>query len=52
MIKRSDNKNNPVLFYSIEPFFDGIRKNNSRIIFGILLIIIVFDFVLDIILNL
>ena len=51
MIKRSDNKNKTVMSYSIEPFFDGIRKNNARLIFGILLIIIVFDFVLDIILS-
>ena len=36
-------------YYSIEPFFDGIRKNNARKVFGILLIIIVADFVIDII---
>ena len=36
---------NPV----IEPF-DGIRKNNSRKIFGILLIIIVLDFGMDLVL--
>lgn len=33
----------------IEPF-DGIKKNNSRKIFGILLIIIIIDFAMDIIL--
>ena len=33
----------------IEPF-DGIRKNNSRKIFGILLIIIIIDFAMDIVL--
>ena len=27
--------------------FDGIRKNNARVIFGILLIIIVVDFGMD-----
>jgi len=51
MIKHSDNKNKPVMSYSVEPFFDGIRKNNARIIFGILLIIIVIDFILAIILD-
>lgn len=33
---------------TIEPF-DGIRKHNARTIFGILLIIIVADLVIDII---
>ena len=33
----------------IEPF-DGIRKNNARKIFGILLIIIVVDFAMELIL--
>ena len=51
MIKRSDNKNKTVMSYSIEPFFDGIRKNNARLIFGILLIILIIDFLLSIILT-
>ena len=29
---------------AIEPFFDGIRKDNARLIFGILLTIIIVDF--------
>ena len=33
--------------YTIEPF-DGIRKSNARNIFGILLIIIIIDFGLDV----
>ena len=51
MIKQSVNKNKQVMSYTVEPFFDGIRKNNARIIFGILLIIIVIDFVLAIFLD-
>jgi len=38
----------PIVPSLIEPF-DGIRKTNSRQIFGILLIIIVLDFAMDII---
>jgi hypothetical protein len=34
---------------AIEPFFDGIRKDNARLIFGILLIIIIVDFCMEII---
>jgi hypothetical protein len=33
----------------VEPFFDGIRKDNARLIFGILLIIIIVDFCMEII---
>ena len=33
----------------VEPFFDGIRKDNARLIFGILLIIIIIDFGMEII---
>ena len=33
----------------VEPFFDGIRKDNARLIFGILLIIIIVDFGMEII---
>jgi len=51
MFKHSDTNNKPVSFYTIEPFFDGIRKNNARLIFGILLIILIIDFVLSIILT-
>ena len=29
---------------AIEPFFDGIRKDNARLIFGILLTFIIVDF--------
>ena len=36
------NTNNSIMSYTIEPF-DGIRKNNARKIFGILLIIIIID---------
>ena len=39
---------NSIKSYTIEPF-DGIRKNNARKIFGILLIIIIIDFIMDII---
>lgn len=38
----------PIVPSLIEPF-DGIRKTNARQIFGILLIIIVLDFAMDII---
>ena len=34
---------------AVEPFFDGIRKDNARLIFGILLIIIIIDFGMEII---
>ena len=34
---------------AVEPFFDGIRKDNARLIFGILLIIIIVDFGMEII---
>jgi len=39
----------PLVPLLIEPF-DGVRKNNARKIFGILLIIIVVDFVIELIL--
>ena len=37
---------NPSQYLLIEPF-DGVRKSNARKIFGILLIIIVIDFGID-----
>jgi hypothetical protein len=51
MIKHPDTNNKSVSFYTVEPFFDGIRKNNARMIFGILLIILIIDFVLSIIIT-
>ena len=51
MIKHPDTNNKTLSFYTVEPFFDGVRKNNARIIFGILLIILIVDFVLSIILT-
>jgi hypothetical protein len=51
MTKTLDNFNNlhemKILNNVIEPF-DGIRKNNARKIFGILLLIIIVDFAMDI----
>jgi hypothetical protein len=57
MTKTLDNFNNlnnfnnlheiKILNHVIEPF-EGIRKNNARMIFGILLLIIVVDFAMDI----
>jgi hypothetical protein len=44
----SNSNSNYKRIYSIEPF-DGIRKNNARTIFGILLIIVIIDFVIDIV---
>jgi len=44
----SNSNSNYKRIYSIEPF-DGIRKNNARTIFGILLIIVIIDFIIDIV---
>ena len=44
----SSNKNNNNNNNIIETF-DGVRKHNARTIFGILLVIIVADFVMDIV---
>jgi hypothetical protein len=58
-LKKKNNRNNDVkkdnsrhnirnnLFYKVEGFFDGIRKDNSRFIFTILLLIIIIDFIYD-----
>ena len=45
-----DNKNilaNSILENSMLEGFDGIRKDNSRIIFGVLLGIIIIDFIYE-----
>lgn len=44
-LKKNKKSNNPIL--NIKEGFDGIRKSNSRIIFGILLGIIILDFIYE-----
>ena len=39
--------NNTIFKFNIEPFFDGVRKNNARLIFGILISIILLDAIMD-----
>jgi len=48
IVKELQKISNPSKYLFIEPF-DGVRKSNARKIFGILLIIIVIDFGIDLI---
>jgi len=46
MVELKNEKSNNVVL-DIKEGFDGIRKSNSRIIFGILLGIIILDFIYE-----
>jgi hypothetical protein len=48
---KMDNKNNLYLQYNLIEKFEGIKKNNSRIIFIILLFLIIIDWIYSILFS-